>query len=126
LSKGHPDLLLVRPRDRRLIYVELKSSTGKLDADQRARRAPPGRRVPRLAPAGLAGHRGSVAMSAPALLACAKCGTPRTLADLLPIERIATRELRYVCRPHLSATCFTFGVGGVHVDRVVPRSELHA
>jgi hypothetical protein len=35
LSKGHPDLLLVRPRDRRLIYAELKSATGKLDADQR-------------------------------------------------------------------------------------------
>jgi len=36
LSKGFADLTLVRTRDRRRIYAELKSSTGKLDADQRA------------------------------------------------------------------------------------------
>lgn len=34
LGKGWPDVTLVRERDRRLVFVELKSATGKLDPEQ--------------------------------------------------------------------------------------------
>ena len=34
LGKGWPDVTLVRERDRRLVFVELKSATGKLEPEQ--------------------------------------------------------------------------------------------
>ena len=34
LGKGWPDLLLMRPKDRRTIYVELKTDKGKLTPEQ--------------------------------------------------------------------------------------------
>lgn len=34
MAKGWPDMTLVRARDRRLVFAELKSNIGKLSADQ--------------------------------------------------------------------------------------------
>lgn len=34
MGKGWPDLVLVRPRDRRLIFAELKAANGRLSPEQ--------------------------------------------------------------------------------------------
>ena len=57
---------------------------------------------------------------------CAWCRRWRDPDELVPVERIATGIVRYLCRRLIRPQCMRAALGSRDVDRLIPESERTA